>query len=422
MKAIILVAGEGKRLRPLTYTRPKHLLPIAGKPLLEHTIQGLKENGINEFILVIGYEKEFIKQYFKDGAKLGVKIEYILQDTPLGTAHAAGMAENHIENDFILIYGDILVSKSTFKGLLEKYRESNSNAIISLKKVNDPEKYGIINLEGGVAKRIIEKPKDKTIGNLANAGIYILKPSIFEAIKNTKKSKRGEFELTDSLQMLIDQGEKIYGFSLPSWWLDVGRPWDLLKANKLLMDKETEYNSKGEVEEGVHIRGNVKIGKNTIIRSGSYLKGPVIIGDNCQIGPNCYIRDYTTIGNNIRIGNACEIKGSIIMDNTNVSHLSYVGDSIIGENCNLGAGTITANLRFDKKHIKMRVKKRIVNTGRKKLGMILGDNVQTGIGTTLLPGIKVGNNSVIGPNINIWNDIPPHSKVILKEKIEIKKL
>ena len=240
-------------------------------------------------------------------------------------------------------------------------------------------------------------------------------------IKKTNKSKRGEYELTDSLQMLIDEGEIINGFILPSWWLDIGRPWDLLDANKLLMD-EIKYEINGKIEECAQIRGNVDIGINSLIRSGTYLKGPVIIGNNCDIGPNCYIRDYTVIGDNVRIGNACEIKGSIVMNNTHISHLSYVGDSVIGERVNFGAGTITANLRFDKKHIKMTIKQNRISTRRRKVGAIVGDGVQTGIGTTLLPGIKIGSNSIIGPNINIWEDIPKNSLVMLKEKIEIKNL
>lgn len=421
MKAVILVAGKGKRLRPLTFTRPKHLLPVVGIPLLEYSIQRLKQSGINQFIFVIGYAKEFIKQYFKDGSQWGVTIEYIIQDKQLGTAHAAGMVENYVDDDFILFYGDILVGKNTFTELLEKYDTIGRKSIISLIEVKDPEKYGIVNLENNKATKVVEKPTDPKWGNLANAGIYILKPKIFKYIKETKKSKRGEYEITDSLQQFIDEGNDLYGFNIESWWLDVGRPWDLLDANNLLMN-EIDYKIDGIIEEGAHIGGKVKVGKNSIIRSGSYLKGPVIIGENCDIGPNCYIRDYTVIGNNVRIGNACEIKGSIIMNNTKISHLSYVGDSIIGENCNLGAGTITANLRFDKKHIKMLIKEKRISTGRKKMGAILGDSVQTGIGTTLLPGIKIGTNSMVGPNINIWEDIPENSKVILKEKIEIKKI
>ncbi|MHA1789720.1 MAG: bifunctional sugar-1-phosphate nucleotidylyltransferase/acetyltransferase [Candidatus Helarchaeota archaeon] len=420
MKAVILVAGEGKRLRPLTLGRPKHLLPIAGKPLLEYTIEMLKKIGIKDIILVVGHSEELIKDYFKDGSSFKINIEYITQYPPLGTAHAAGLTEKYIDDDFILIYGDIIVSQNTYDELLKKYNKINKKSIISLKIVNDPEKYGIVQLENDQAIRIIEKPNDPKLGNLANAGIYILKPTIFDHIKKTQKSKRGEYEITDSLQMFIDDGNPLHGFILPYWWVDVGRPWDLLDANKLLMD-EIEYDIKGTIEQGAYLHGNVSIGKNSIIRSGAYLKGPIIIGKNCDIGPNCYIRDYATIGDNVRIGNACEIKGSIIMKNTKIAHLSYVGDSIIGENCNLGAGTITANLRFDKKHIKMTIKERRISSKRKKLGTIIGDYVQTGIGTTILPGIKIGTNSIVGPNINIWEDIPENSLVILKEKLEIKK-
>ncbi|MHA1268844.1 MAG: bifunctional sugar-1-phosphate nucleotidylyltransferase/acetyltransferase [Candidatus Helarchaeota archaeon] len=421
MKAVILVAGEGKRLRPLTLTRPKHLLPVAGKPILEYTVEMLKKIDIKDLIFIIGHAKESIQNHFEDGKKFGVNIEYIVQETPQGTAQAAGLVEKYVNDDFMLIYGDIMVGFATYTELMKKYYQINKKSIISLKKVEDPEKYGIVSLKNNKAVKIIEKPTDPALGNLANAGIYILNPLIFDMIKKTNKSKRGEYEITDSLQMFIDSGEDLYGYTITSWWLDVGRPWDLLDANKFLMD-EINYKIESKIEEGSHIVGNVSIGKNTIIRSGAYIKGPVIIGNNCDIGPNCYIRDYTTIGDYVRVGNACEIKSSIIMDHTNVAHLSYVGDSILGEHCNLGAGTITANLRFDKKHIKMTVKEEKVNTKRKKLGAIIGDYVQTGIGTTILPGIKIGIHSILGPNINIWEDIPEYSRVILKEKVEIKKL
>ncbi|MHA1583503.1 MAG: bifunctional sugar-1-phosphate nucleotidylyltransferase/acetyltransferase, partial [Candidatus Baldrarchaeia archaeon] len=246
-------------------------------------------------------------------------------------------------------------------------------------------------------------------------------PKIFKAIKQTKKSKRGEYELTDSIQQLIKQGENILAYELEDWWIDIGTPWDLLDANKLLLE-ETKLEIKGKIEEGAKIIGPVGIGENTVIRSGSYIIGPTLIGKNCDIGPNCFIRPHTYIGNHCRIGNACEIKNSIILDHTHIAHLSYVGDSIIGQNVNFGAGTITANLRLDEKTIKMTIKGKRIDTGRRKLGAIIGDNVKTGIGCMLMPGIKIGQNSLIGPNTTINKDIPPNTITTTKPQNTTKPL
>ncbi|NHJ31407.1 MAG: glucose-1-phosphate thymidylyltransferase, partial [Asgard group archaeon] len=174
----------------------------------------------------------------------------------------------------------------------------------------------------------------------------------------------------------------------------------------------------GQVEKGAHLSGLVHIAKGARIRSGAYVVGPVIIGEDSDIGPNCFIRPHTSIGRNVRVGNACELKNSIIMNGTHVGHLSYVGDSILGEGCNLGAGTIVANLRFDNKTVKMEMKSKIVDTRRTKMGIIFGDNVKTGVGTLFMPGVKVGCNSWIGPNIVVKKDVTSNTILTLKQQLE----
>ncbi|MEM3174449.1 MAG: DapH/DapD/GlmU-related protein, partial [Candidatus Bathyarchaeia archaeon] len=254
------------------------------------------------------------------------------------------------------------------------------------------------------------------------AGIYVFSTKIFDFIARTEPSQRGEVEITGSIRLAIKEGEKISVVEVPSdKWLDIGRPWDLFDANMRVL-KNIKPDILGRVEEGVHIKGPVFIGNDALIRSGSYIEGPVFIGDGCDIGPNCYIRPYTSIGRNVRIGNACEVKGSILMDNVHVGHLSYIGDSIIGENCNLGAGFISANLRFDKKTIRVSVRGEKVDSGRIKIGVIMGDNVMTGVGTLFMPGVTVGCNSWIGPNIVVYRDVPPDTILTLEQQIKCKKL
>ncbi|UCE95319.1 MAG: glucose-1-phosphate thymidylyltransferase, partial [Candidatus Bathyarchaeota archaeon] len=254
--------------------------------------------------------------------------------------------------------------------------------------------------------------------NLANAGIYILSTDIFEAIKRTKLSTRGELEITDSFSILLETGHKIAAAKVANnEMLDVGILWDLFDANRWVLER-IKLSIEGQIEDGVHLIGQVSVEDGARIRSGAYIEGPVFIGKDSDIGPNCFIRPHSSIGQKVRIGNACEIKNSIIMDKTHIGHLSYVGDSIIGENCNFGAGTTIANYRFDGEPVKMKVKNRTLDTGRRKLGVVLGDNVKTGINTLLMPGVKIGNNCWIGPDVVVYRDVASNTKVILKQELE----
>jgi UDP-N-acetylglucosamine diphosphorylase/glucosamine-1-phosphate N-acetyltransferase len=200
-------------------------------------------------------------------------------------------------------------------------------------------------------------------------------------------------------------------------WFDIGRPWDLLDANVWAL-KRMQHRVLGNVEEGAHLIGPVSVAETARVRSGAYIEGPCFIDEGADVGPNCFIRPYTSIGRNARVGNACEVKNSLIMDGTHVGHLSYVGDSILCEKCNLGAGTITANLRFDDAPVKMMIKDQVVDTGRRKLGTILGDNVKTGIGALLMPGVKVGNDSWVGAGFMVERDLPPNTVALLKSRAE----
>jgi UDP-N-acetylglucosamine diphosphorylase/glucosamine-1-phosphate N-acetyltransferase len=394
MKACILAAGEGKRLSPITDNRPKHMIRVAGKPLLEHTIERLKINGITEILIVVGFKKEQIMDYFKDGTGLNVKISYIEQTQFLGTANAAYYAKDFAKNDpFMLIYGDLLVDTQIFAKCIERYNKKDTDAVISLFEVPDPQKYGIINLDSqGFVKKIVEKPETNEYGNLANAGVYIFSSKIFEGIEKTPKSKRGEYEITDSMQILVDNGYKIAGVNVTGlYWSDVGHPWQLLEANQYLMGFiKRDISKDAMIEDFVVIKGEVIIEKGSVIKSGSYIEGPAIIGENSILGPQCYIRPYTSIGPNCHIGNSTEVKASIILENTYAAHLSYIGDSVIGANVNIGAGTKFANVRLDKKEIAMMIKGQRVNTMRKKLGGVVGDHASIGINVSVMPGKKIG--------------------------------
>jgi UDP-N-acetylglucosamine diphosphorylase/glucosamine-1-phosphate N-acetyltransferase len=413
MKAVILAAGEGKRLRPITSSKPKPMIPLLGNPILEHTILGLKAAGINHFLLIVGYKQELIKNHFhKASSQLDVKIDFISQEEYLGTAHAAGYAKDFIKDeDFLMMYGDLFVDPEIFKIIIQKYKEQEYEGLITLIEVENPQDYGIIKINSKeIVEHIIEKPlPSQNAGNLANAGIYLFKPLIFKAIEKTQKSIRNEYEFTDSMQILINEfGAKIIGANIHNYfWSDIGLPWQLFEANKFLLDGIKTQNF-GEIEENVKIHGNVYIGKDTTVKSGTYIQGPCYIGEKNLIGPNAFLRPYTSVEDNCHIGMS-EVKNSFILSNSSIPHFNYVGDSIICENVNLGAGTKISNLRFDNQTVKMKIKGKFVDSGRRKLGAIIGPNSQTGINASIMCGKKIGEHSVIGAHTLIKEDVPPNS-------------
>ncbi|MEA2055524.1 MAG: bifunctional sugar-1-phosphate nucleotidylyltransferase/acetyltransferase [Candidatus Thermoplasmatota archaeon] len=401
MKCVILAAGQGKRMHPLTFTRPKVMLPIANKPILEWNLLSAIDAGLKEFIFVVGYKSEMVRDYFGNGSQWGVDIGYINQGEALGTAHAIGMAEKFVD-ECVVLCGDTIFGKQDIKNIVKK---QNS---IGLVEVEDAREYGIVELKGNDIVKIYEK-MEKPFSNSINAGIYHFNKRIFDFIKKTKKSPRGEYEITDSINLSLKK-EKMEGVFLKEW-RDVVYPWDLLDANE---EKLGKMDGKIEriIGKNATVKGNVIIGKNSVILPGSYIEGPVVIGSNCKIGPNCYIRPHTSIGDGCHVGNACEVKNSIIMANSNIPHQNYVGDSVIGEHCNLGAGTKIANLRLDKRNIKVILNGKKLDTKRRKLGVIMGDNVQTGINSMTNVGTMVGNNVFIGLGATVEGEIKPKSKIL----------
>ena len=406
MKAVLLAAGKGTRLYPHTVNRPKPLLMIGGRPLLEWMLTRVKEAGVTDFLVVTNYQGEQIMEYFGDGNEHGVKISYKHQHEMLGTANAFQVAEEWVDGDeFLGLYGDHYLSRGTLKNLVEAHRE-NETTVTAL-NLDDPSQYGVFSLEGDIVKKVVEKPtKGTEPSKYANVGIYIFQPEVFKYIKEIPQSLRGEYEITDTMQLMINSGHIIRKHEVQEEdWLDIGLPWMLLEANKRALSR-LERKIEGKVEEGAFLHGPVWVKKGARIRSGAYIEGPVVICQGSDVGPNCFIRSGTCLGKNVRIGNACEIKNSIIMDGSHAAHLSYVGDSIIGSNCNLGAGTITANLRFDKSEIEVNVKGERMYSGRQKLGVMMGDNVQTGINVNIHPGVLIGNDSWLGPGVTVQNDVP----------------
>ncbi|MGQ9583555.1 MAG: bifunctional sugar-1-phosphate nucleotidylyltransferase/acetyltransferase [Thermoplasmatota archaeon] len=409
MKALVLAAGEGTRMRPLTANTPKPLLLTAGKPFLEHTLEALRSAGVEEVYVLVGFREDRIRERFGNGSWLGMRISYLEQKERLGTAHAISVAQGVISEDFICVNGDIVVAPETVGELLSLHR-TRRGSIMTLVEVPDPREYGVVLLNAdGTVGGILEKP-ERPSGNLVNAGIYLFTTEVFDAISRVPLSPRGEYEITDALHAMAS-ASRVHGLVARSPWVDVGRPWDLLVANELLL-RGLRPELAGEVEPGVILKGPVSVGERSVVRSGSYIEGPVVIGRGCDIGPNCFIRPSTTIGDGCRVGAGVELKNCLVMSRTHIPHLSYIGDSVIGEGCNLGAGTIVANLRLDERSVKCSIRGERVDTGRRKLGAIIGDNVRTGINCSIDAGTVIGEGSYIGPGARVRGCVEPSSWIL----------
>ena len=330
MKGIILHGGHGTRLRPLTHTGPKQLLPIANKPMSQYALDDLKKAGVKDIAIIIGdVYPEKVKEYYGDGSKFGVKITYVYQDKPKGISHAIRLCKDFIGSDKFIVYlGDNVLRKNLID-YTKKFSSSKSDAMILLCEVDEPQRFGVAELDKdnpGKIKKIMEKPKDPP-SNLAVIGIYFLSPKIFDIIDNLKPSWRGELEITDALDMLMNKGNKIEYDIVTGWWKDTGTPEDIIHANKLVLDSIGTENQ-FLIDADSTIKDSIVIGKDTEISRDSFVTGPVIIGKNCKIGPAVRIGPYVSVGDNCILKN-CNIENSIIMDDCKISAKTDLSDSII---------------------------------------------------------------------------------------------
>lgn len=390
-QAIILAAGESSRFWPINQ-KHKSLFKIMNKPLICRTLESLKIAGIKE-IIVVQKQKRDVENELKQCDLPQVKIKYVLQKKALGTGNALKAAEKHLKDRFLVLNGDDFYETEDIKKCLSRF------PAILVKEMKSPLAFGVIVPEKNCVKGIVEKP-EKPPTNLVNIGCYFLPKSIFE--EKLKKSQRREYEIIDYIRNLSKKTD-VY-FLKAQNWLPLSYAWDLLNINEFLL-KNLKTKIEGKIEKNCHIKNPVVIEKGTVIKSGSYIEGPVYIGKNCQIGPNCFIRSFTSIEDNCIVGQAVEIKNSIISQDSRICHLSYAGDSIIGENCNLSAGTILANLRFDEKNVRSVINGEKIDTRRKKFGAVFGRGVKTGVNVSIMPGVLVGSHSIIGPHSFVRENI-----------------
>ena len=330
MKGIILHGGHGTRLRPLTHTGPKQLLPIANKPMSQYGIESLKDADVTDIAIIVGgVGSNKVKEYYGDGSTFGVNLTYIEQDSPKGIAHAISLCEDFIDDEkFVVFLGDNIINTS-ISNFKNNFEGGDFDASLLLCEVDNPSQFGIVYLEKDKILQMIEKPKEPK-SNLAITGIYFLTPIIFDLIDKLKPSWRNEFEIVDALQMLLDNHKKIRYYIITDFWKDTGTPEDILQANKTILESMKPY-SNGIVEDEVILEGNVMIGKGSIIKKGCKIIGPVIIGENCLISNDVIIGSNTSVGNDTKLSH-CKVENSIIMSNCTISGNIPIKNSIIASN------------------------------------------------------------------------------------------
>ena len=330
MKGIILHGGHGTRLRPLTHTGPKQLLPIANKPMSQYCVESLKDAGIVDIAIIIGgVGSDKVKEFYGDGSNFGVNFTYFQQDFPKGISHAVNLCKKFVGNEkFVVFLGDNIIQRKINDYVLD-FEKSDASASLLLCEVNNPSQFGIAEIENNKIIKITEKPKNPPT-NLAVTGIYFLTPYIFEVIKKLKPSWRNELEIADALQILVEEGEEIIYGMITDFWKDTGTPDDIIEANRIILENMPE-SFQGVKEENVVIKGKIIVGEGTIIKNGVKILGPAIIGKNCIIEGNTTIGGNTSIGKNAHLDD-CNISDSIIMSNCTIKGKLNIQNSIIASN------------------------------------------------------------------------------------------
>ena len=326
MKAIILCAGEGTRLRPLTHTSAKHLIPVANRPVIEYTLEAIREAGIRDVGVVVSpnVEEEF-RAALGDGSRFGLRIEYVIQERPQGLAHAVGCAREFVDDEPFLVYlGDNLLEQGV-KDFVREFERGDAHALLLLAEVDDPTRFGVAELRDGEVVRLVEKPQSPP-SNLAIVGVYLFDKHIFEAIQSIKPSARGELEITDAIQALIERGHRVKPYLLKGWWKDVGLPEDMLDANRILLES-LEPEVKSPIPPDSRVVGRVAIAEGVHIER-SELRGPLVIGPGAVIRES-FVGPFTSLDRDVVVEDS-EIEYSIVMAGATIRGTGRIDHSLIG--------------------------------------------------------------------------------------------
>ncbi|WP_435178253.1 bifunctional sugar-1-phosphate nucleotidylyltransferase/acetyltransferase [Halorussus sp. AFM4] len=392
MQAVVLAAGEGTRIRPLSDSLPKPMLPVADRPLAAHTADAAAQAGADELVFVVGYEADAVRDYFGE-EYAGIPVRYAVQESQAGTADAVRAAREHLDGEFAVLNGDNLYDADAIADLFA------AGPSVGAVRVEDPSNYGVLSTEGDAVTDIVEKPADPPT-DLANTGAYVF-PAAAREWLDVPESERGEHEITDVLARTVEEFE-VSAVELDRW-LDVGRPWELLAANEWKL-AELDREIRGDVHGDADLRGDVVVEEGATVDAAVVVEGPALIRSGASVGPNAYVRGATLVGEDAKVGHGVEVKNSVLGRGTHVAHLSYVGDSVLGRNVNFGAGTNVANLRHDDQPVKLTVKGERVSTGRRKFGVVAGDGAKTGINTSLNAGVTLSAGATTAPGEVVTRD------------------
>lgn len=336
MKGVVLAGGTGSRLRPITHTGPKQLVPVANKPVIQYGIEDLRDAGVTDIGVVLGDKgREEIQAFLGDGSEFGVDITYIIQGEPLGLAHAAACARDFVgDENFVMYLGDNIFHQG-LKGMVENFRSGTSAASIALQRVDNPQQFGIADVsDHGTIQRLVEKPDDPP-SNLALVGVYVFSPAVFRVIDDLESSWRGELEITDAIQSLLDSGQAVDSHVVEGWWKDTGKPEDILDANRLVLE-DLETDLQGDVHPEADVTGRVDLSEGASIEEGAVVRGPVTIGDGSVVGSNTYIGPYTAIGPATTIRGP-HIENSVIVGESQLTSDVRLIDSLLGRGATVGS-------------------------------------------------------------------------------------
>lgn len=379
-------------MRPLTETRPKPMLPVGDRPLVARAADAAVDAGASELVVVVGYMADAVRTFFGECYR-DVPVTVARQDRQRGTADAVRAAREHLTGPFAVLNGDNLYDPAAIAELFER-----GPGLVAA-RVDEPTNYGVVSVTEGRVTGIVEKPDDPPSA-LANAGAYVF-PAAARGWLDVPESERGEFELTDVVARVIEEREPSVVHA--KRWLDVGRPWDLLAANERVLG-DLKSAVRGEVAADATLRGAVVVEEGARVEPGAVVEGPALLRSGARVGPNAYVRGSTLLGERTRVGHGVEVKNSVVMRETRVPHLSYVGDSVLGASVNLGAGTTIANLRHDGEPVRVTVDGERVSTGREKFGVVVGDRARTGIDTALNAGVVLGTGVHTDPGERVLED------------------
>ena len=386
MKAVILAAGKGQHLSPFTDTRPISMINVAGRPLFDNTVDLLTEAGINDIFVVVGHKREGLTKRIGEYVQNGVNLHYVEQNRSLGIGDAVLKVKDKISPGeyFLLIYGDTITSANIFQKAQQSFHSFKSPiASICLPPSNEMFGNVFLNAQMKITK-IIEKPRGNNLGNYVLSGVYVLPESFFSLLEKNGRS------MEKAIQGLMKK-EDLRASMWEDEWLDIVYPWEILTANKMLMDswEKSSIAKSAVLESNVTIQGAVHIDEGVVIRAGAILEGPSSIGTGSYIGNNSLIRSYTSIGNNCSVGYGVELKNCVVQDDTTIGRLSFIGDSVLGENVDIGAGTMTVNRTVDRKPVVIKNGKKSFPTGLEKIGAFIGDNTVIGAGNTIKAGTVI---------------------------------